>query len=373
MGEPVSLNEEIREIQKGVTIHRTEGEVLWASRGMEVCRSQDGGKSWQEDGYVSTAGWRRVVDPFPLMRRMSRGGIFGIWPQSDGARICVGPKMILRAGAGSSEYRCVFSFPRGSRPLNLCQGKDGRIYWGEYFLNLTRSAPVRIFGSTNGGQEWEVVYTFPKGSVCHVHRIVYDPYEDALLVCTGDRDPEVGIWKTTDGFRNLKPLVQGTQRYRTTSLIVRPQSILYGTDDPVGKNYIISLDRRRGTVEPIQEIPGPVLYACQVGEYAVFATMVEKKNHEITLWAGKENSFRLVMHFRARKMNQLWRELVGYGTVILPEGQSVWPNLFCTPVGTYDYSNRLLRINLQGTLVGFEDIEWRMETKNFVGEANVSL
>jgi hypothetical protein len=24
-------------------------------------------------------------------------------------------------------------------------------------------------------------------------------------------------------------------------------------------------------------------------------------------------------------------------------------------------------------LVGFEDIEWRMETKNFVGEANVSL
>ena len=112
---------------------------------------EDGGKSWQEDGYVSTAGWRRVVDPFPLMRRMSRGGIFGIWPQSDGARICVGPKMILRAEAGSSEYRCVFSFPRGSRPLNLCEGKDGRIYWGEYFLNL----PLYLPPCVSLGQQME--------------------------------------------------------------------------------------------------------------------------------------------------------------------------------------------------------------------------
>ena len=61
-------------------------------------------------------------------------------------------EMIMRAEAGSSTYQCVLRVDKGSRPLNLCHGKNGEIYWGEYFLNLRRSEPVRIFGSTNKGK-----------------------------------------------------------------------------------------------------------------------------------------------------------------------------------------------------------------------------
>jgi len=235
--------------------------------------------------------------------------------------------------------------------LNLCHGKNGEIYWGEYFLNLRRSEPVRIFGSKDKGKSSEDVYTFPKGAICHVHRIVYDRFGDAILVCTGDRDHEVAILKTTDGFQTLEPIVQGAQHYRTTSLIPMSESILYGTDNPNGDNYVMAINRRNGSVERIQELPGPVLYGCQVGEVAVFTTMVEKKAHEVTLWAGNEKTFGLVAQFNVRKANQLWREVAGYRTVILPEGSGRWPHLFLTPIGTQKYANSLLRINLEK--VGF--------------------
>jgi hypothetical protein len=339
--------EEPDEMQKGMDIQRVEGEVIYASRGYRVLRSPNAGETWLDDGWVPVPWWRRVIDSYPLTRRMSRGGVVGVWPQTDGSRLCIVPKMIMRAEAGSSTYQCVLRFDKGSRPLNLCQGKDGQIYWGEYFLNLRRSEPVRIFGSQDKGRNWEVVYTFPKGTICHVHRIVYDPFEDAVLVCTGDRDREVAILRTTDGFQTLEPIVQGDQRYRTTSLIPMTDSILYGTDNPDGDNYVMAIKRHNGSVERVQELPGPVLYGCQVGDVAVFGTMVEKKDHEVTLWAGNERSFGLVAHFNTRKATQLWREAAGYSTVILPEGTGRWPHLFLTPVGTQKYANSLLRINLE--------------------------
>jgi hypothetical protein len=347
VGNGGSPQEEPDEIQKGVVVHRVEGEVIFASQGYRILRSPDAGKTWSDDGWIPVPWWRRVIDSHPLMRRMSRGGVVGVWPQADGSRLCIVPKMVMRAEAGSSTYRRTFRFARGSRPLNLCEGKDGEIYWGEYFLNLRRSEPVRIFGSEDKGRHWEVVYTFPKGTICHVHRIVYDPFWDTVLVCTGDRNHEVAILKTTDGFKTLEPVVQGEQHYRTTCLLPLPDCILYGTDNPNGDNYVMAIDRQSGSVEKIQQLPGPVLYGCQVGEVAVFGTMVEKKEHEVTLWAGNEKSFRLVAHFKTRKANQLWREAAGYSTVILPEGTGRWPYLFLTPIGTQKYANSLLRINLE--------------------------
>jgi colanic acid biosynthesis glycosyl transferase WcaI len=338
---------EIRKIEKGMTILRAGGEVLWASRGYSLFRSSDGGESWRKESDLPVPLWRRLADSWPWLRRLTRGGVLGIWPAEDGGRICIVPKRVLRAEKDSAVYRMVFSIPRGFRPLNVCLGPGGSLYWGEYFLNPRRSSPVRIFGSQDGGITWDAVFTFPPGSVCHIHRIVYDPYEPAFWVCTGDRDDEAAIWKTTDGFGRLTPVVGGKQIYRTTSLMVLPQCLLYGTDDPRGENHILSLDRKSGAVKKIRAVPGPVLRGCRVGEYVVFATMAEKGNHEVTVWAGDETAFRRIAHFSSRKRNQAWREIAGYDTVILPEGRSVWPFLHCTPAGTSEYDGHLLRIDLR--------------------------
>ena len=340
----------IYEIRKGMTVHKVEGDIIHASQGYEILCSLDGGKSWQVDGHIPVPAWRKIVDSFPFLRRISRGGVSHFLRQTDGSRLCILPKVLMRAQAGSSEYESVFHFPRGSRPLNLCQGRDEKIYWGEYFLNLRRSQPVHIFCSEDRGVHWKVVFTFPKGSICHVHRVAYDPYDDAYLVCTGDRDREVAILRTTDGFRTLKPVVQGEQRYRTTSLVVLPQSILYGTDNPSGENYVMALNRHSGSVDRIQKLPGPALYGCQVGNHTVFATMVERQHHEVSLWSGDESGFSLLAYLGTHKWNRPLRELTGYPTAILPEGKSNWPYLYFTPVGTGEYAHSLVRMDLNVVL-----------------------
>jgi hypothetical protein len=254
--------------------------------------------------------------------------------------------MIVRAEPQSLVYECVFRFPPGVRALNLCVTPDRKIFFGEYLLNLQRSAPVRVYSSKDDGIHWEIAYTFPKKSICHIHRVVHDPYDDSILVCTGDRDREVAIYRTTDEFRTLQPLVGGGQEYRTTSLIPRPDYLIYGTDNPGGQNFIMALDRRTNRVERLQELPGPVLYGGCAGEQVAFATIIEKRHHEITVWAGHGKAFRQVAYFAAAKSNWLWREMAGYSTVILPDGAGHSGSLYCTPVGTAEYDGTPIKIEL---------------------------
>lgn len=337
----------MEEVKKGLTVHRVEGEEVWASSGYRMFYSRDRGRSWVEDGRAFVRGWRRYTAYSPLLRRITRAGISSLLRTKDGSRLCTVPGEILRAEAGSSSY-CIRSLkvPRGSRPLNLCTGQDGAIYWGEYFLNLRRAQAVRIFRSTDGGISWHVAYTFPAGSICHVHRIVYDAYEGSLLVCTGDRDREVAILRGSDSLDSLVRVAGGSQKYRTTSLIPRPSCIIYGTDCPSGPNFLMALDRDSGRAEELQRVPGPVLYGCEVGEKLVFATMAERRDHEVTLWLGDEAGFRLLAHFETARSHPLWRELAGYPTVVLPDGRGTWPLLLATPMGTRHYSGSLLRMEL---------------------------
>ena len=331
---------------RGSTIQRVEGKLAYASLGYTILRSTNGGGNWEEDGVAAVSGWKKFAAPSPILSRILRARVFGVWPLSSGARISLVAGMIVRAVSQSPVYECVFRFPPGSRALNLCVTPDRKIFCGEYLLNLQRSVPVQVYCSKDDGIHWDLAYTFPKKSICHIHRVVYDPYDDSILVCTGDRDQEVAIYQTTDEFRSLKPLVGGGQEYRTTSLIPRPNYLIYGTDNPGGQNFIMALDRRTNRVERLQELPGPVLYGGCAGEQVAFATMIEKRHHEITVWAGHGKAFRQVAYFAAAKSNWLWREMTGYRTVILPEGAGLPGSLFCTPVGTAAYDGIPIKIDL---------------------------
>jgi glycosyltransferase involved in cell wall biosynthesis len=331
---------------RGYTIQRVEGKLAYASQGYTILRSSNRGGNWEEDGIVAVSGWKKFAAPFPLLSRILRARVFGVCPLSSGARISLVADMIVRARPQSTVYECVFRFPPGSRALNLCVTPDRKIFCGEYLLNLRRSASVHVYCSQDDGIHWDLSYTFPKESICHIHRVAYDPYDDSILVCTGDRDQEVAIYQTTDEFRTLKPLVGGGQEFRTTSLIPRPDYFVYGTDNPGGRNFIMALDRRTRRVERLQELPGPVLYGGCAGEQVAFATMIEKGHHEITVWAGQGKAFRQVAYFAGAKSNWLWREMAGYRTVILPEGAGLPGSLFCTPVGTVAYDGIPVKIEL---------------------------
>ena len=338
----------LEEIRRDLRIQRVDGTRVLASRGDRLFRSEDGGETWEEDGRAVVGGWRKHLAAVPLLKDIARAGISFVLPLPGGGNLWVVAGLMLRAEAGSLEYSMTMRFPKGSRPLNVCHSTEGSLYWGEYFLNLQRKDPVDIYSSDDGGRTWRVAYTFPRGAVCHVHRVVHDPYDDAIWVCTGDRDEEAGIFRSTDGLRTLRRIVGGRQMYRTNSLICRESCILYGTDNPSGDNFVMALDRCTSRVERIQALPGPVIHGCEINGKVVFSTMVEKQNHEVTVWMGDENGFSLLAHLDARKRNRAWRELTGYPKVILPEGKGEVPALLLTPVGTKKFAGSLVRMRLDG-------------------------
>jgi hypothetical protein len=330
-------------VAAGLRILRVEGRRLWAGRGSTVLTRDGEGQPWREDGHLQVSPWRGLAGKVAFLRRVTRGGIACLLPLPDGARLAVTAGGIHRAEPGATVFRCVFPVERGSRPLSLARTPDGRVWWGEYFLNLLRRQPVRIFVSGDGGLTWEVARTFQPGDICHVHRIVHDPHDDSLLACTGDRDGESRILRSRDGFRNLELLAGGSQQFRTACLVPLPDCILYGTDNPGGPNHLCALDRF-GQAREIQEVPGPVIHSCRAGKGAAFATMVERDGHEATLWYGDARGFTCLLHLPVTKVHRVWRELVGYATIILPDGEGMEGRLYCTPEGTRQHGGTLLEL-----------------------------
>lgn len=328
------------------------GDRIFVDNGYEVYSSNGGGGNWVYDGFVPVTSWRRLICFSSLLQRTTRGGISLLLPLPDGTRLAVTAGRIWRADPGSRTYAPVFELSKGSMPLSLCTDADGAVLWGEYHLNLLRSDPIRIYRSEDSGRTWETAFTFSAGSVCHIHKIVHDPYENVLWICTGDRDREVAIFRKDKSFTTMSPLVQGNQEYRTVALIPLPDCLLYGTDNPRGDNFIIGLDRKTGKVRRVQAIPGPVVYGCRVGNMAAFSTMVERQVHEATLWVGNEKKMEKVAHFNAFKGARVMRELAGYPTAVLPDGESEWPNLYFTPRGIRGYGYQTYRLDLStGTIV----------------------
>jgi hypothetical protein len=167
-------------------------------------------------------------------------------------------------------------------------------------------------------------------------------------VTTGDRDAESFIFRSSDGLRTLEVIAGGTQHFRTAAVVPVPGGLLYGTDDPDGQNHIILLKREEGYASEVTEVPGPVTYGTLSGGKAVFTTMQENDEHEVSIWGGDENGFNMLANIPVKQTSRLWREIFGYPRVILPNGTYSEQVVFASPEGTaHQYDDALVRMNFQ--------------------------
>lgn len=164
-------------------------------------------------------------------------------------------------------------------PLNISRiegvnGFDDCIVYGEYWGNINRE-DVCIY--VRKDSQWRKVYTFAAGTIQHIHNIIPDHYRNCVLIFTGDKDQESGIWVATDNFSKVEPLLVGKQRYRSCVAFPVEKGILYATDSPLEKNFIGLLSLEAGTwlETPLYDLPGPCIYGTKTGESYVFATSVE--------------------------------------------------------------------------------------------------
>ena len=242
--------------------------------------------------------------------------------------------------------------------LNGINGFDDGLYFGGYLSNREKR-PVDIYHRT-GEDKWNVIYTFPQGTINHVHNIVADPYRNCLWVFTGDFDKSAAIWKVTDGFNKVECIACDDQKWRGCVAFALPEGLLYATDTPFAENHIY-LMKDNSSIETIADISGSCIYGCQWKDKFVFSSTVEADGRDETIWklltskklgSGiKDDYVRMYVGNLANGFKEVYKEkkdwlpfIFQFGVFKFPAGVNNGDTLYFQPVATRENDMSLMSL-----------------------------
>lgn len=151
----------------------------------------------------------------------------------------------------------------------------GTIFFGEYGNNPQR-ASVPIYRSDDGGKSWNIVFSFPRGKVKHVHGCYWDPFEEKIWVFTGDFSGECFIIVADKDFREIEWIGNGQQVYRACNAFFTPDSVHWVMDSQLEASHHIRLDRKTRKIERLSEFPGPVWYIKHLNDGVFLAATAQE-------------------------------------------------------------------------------------------------
>lgn len=244
-----------------------------------------------------------------------------------------------------------------SDTLNICF--DGKcIYWGDYGPN-DDNANVNIY-RLNQDEKIDIIYSFPEGSVRHIHNIVYDRENRRFWMMTGDNEKQSGIYIADLDWSNVSPVKTGEQRYRAVAAFPYGNGIVYATDSVESDNYIyfLSFD---GHEKILASLNGSCIYSGENRSHFFFSTTVESpegrgikallscklgggiKNRNVELVAVDKRNLetRVVRRFE----KDIWpMKLLQYGTAMFPKGQELRDDLWIYLVACKHFDGKILNI-----------------------------
>ena len=174
-------------------------------------------------------------------------------------------RTVPRAAAALSEHQFVFAFlgcifrvdirtgeivaehtfrapmraPLSFTAVQNVPGFSDTLLYGEYHGNLNGEA-MNVFARSEAG-EWKPCYTFPAGSVCHIHGFCPDPANVRVLLLVGDTDEQSGIYAAKNNFQQVDRLLGGSQQCRSCVAFPHHDGVLYATDTPLPRTPSICL------------------------------------------------------------------------------------------------------------------------------------
>lgn len=233
-------------------------------------------KTGKKDKYAKVIDKKySLLSNFFLTRRFFRAEITNLYNLNGSSDILISKKGIFKREKNSNEFHKVFNIPRGSRPLNLCiDNKNGSLYFGEYFPNFEKDE-VYIYCSNDNGKNWNIVYTFKKGNINHIHGLFYDKFTDYIWVVTGDIENECIIGYSDDSFNSFKEVFRGGQEYRTCNLMFYEDEILFVTDSQYIENEIKSFNRKTLEIKSLYKINGSGIYGGQIDDLIYVSSTIE--------------------------------------------------------------------------------------------------
>ena len=294
-------------------------DVLYASQGYVLWRWLQREDRWESVARYRPGLARTVSASIRPTARLLRDGFHALGLLSDGSLIAILPGTLAVLEKGAATFEPVFRIRRGTRPLALTVLPDGAIYWGEYFSNPERDE-VHVYGSTDGGRSWDVVHTFPKGMIRHVHSVTYDPHRKHVWVCTGDYGDEPTIFRASLDWSSVEPVLKPSQQARTVRPLVTSEGLFYGTDTEKEQNFIYRLGLD-GSLTPLCRTNGPCLWSCRVGSALFFATDVEPSEipHDSCASLYGTSDGRTWSRLVAWRKD-VWPAVFQFGNIILPSG-----------------------------------------------------
>jgi len=321
----------------GIRVLAWEGDILYGCRGYEIAGLQVGKRTdWSVVARFHPAWWRNLTSRIALPSRLVRDGFHALVILDDRTMVGAVPGALVTRAPDSDEFKVTHQVQRGTRPLHVTAVPSGRIYWGEYFDNRER-AEVHIYVSTDRGRTWQVAYTFPAGSIRHVHNIIYDRWGDCLWILTGDERAECKVLRASCDLRAVETVVSGNQQCRAVAAIPTQNALYLSTDTPFEKNHVYRIDRA-GNVEQVCDLASSSIYGCRIGgrggEAIFFSTMIEPSavntSREVHLVGSRGAADWQVL---ARwKKDSLPMRYFQYGNAFLPDGENPTNYLAATTI-----------------------------------------
>lgn len=330
-------------------------DCLYASSGYRLYKlnfnTKDGGAKNQCDGYNISReliGFyrpdllRNLAARNRLTNRMLRTGFHCVSFLNDGRIVAILAKTIAVLDPGETRFRRTWKVQRGNRPRGTAVTPEGWIFWGEYFRNPGRD-PVHVYGSYDRGETWDVVYTFPIGSIKHVHNILYDKWEDCLWMITGDERNEPKILRVSKDWSVIDVVREGTQQDRAATMIITQDDIYYATDTPHEQNHIYRMNKRNGNVQKIASTSGPAMWSCKSNGAMFFSSAAEPGRYyypAACIWGSKDGNFwnKLIEW----QKDALHPRFFQYGNVILPKGETQKKILAATGMAVNEFDQHMV-------------------------------
>jgi hypothetical protein len=324
---------------RGVRVLAWDGDILYGCRGYQVitlnCDQQVSGNSnWSSLARFNPVWWRKLTSHSTLGYRLVRDGFHALailgGEKKQQTMVGAVPGALVTRTAESDEFYITHQILRGTRPLHITPVPSGNVYWGEYFDNRERSE-VHIYASTDRGCTWQIAYTFPAGSIRHVHNIVYDPWADCLWILTGDSGAECKVMRASSDLRSVETILVGNQQARAVALLPTKGALYLSTDTPSEKNHVYRF-HRTGDVERVGDLASSSIFGCRVScqdgnsdrEAMFFSTMVEPStenlSREVQLVGSGDGEIWPVLA-RWEKDNLPMRYFQ-YGNAFLPDGEN---------------------------------------------------
>ena len=162
-----------------------------------------------------------------------------------------------------------------SDALNMCSMKEyGRnvVFWGDYGMNPSQDE-INIYKYCEG--RIEIVFSFGKETVKHIHNILYDKFRNRFLIFTGDFGDNVGIYTANEDFSLVEPFLIGNEKYRAVIGKVTESGLIWSTDSVLQENNIYYYDFNSKVLSKQMPLNGSVIYGTEAGGGLLISTTVE--------------------------------------------------------------------------------------------------